>query len=60
MPELYVSQIDFVDGVIRTIKDPNASGGNDVDFVDVPTMVESDFDYDGASKSPVFEDVNLE
>lgn len=29
MPEVYISQIDFGDGIIRTIKDPNASGGSE-------------------------------
>ena len=27
MPDTYISHIDFGDGVVRTIKDPNASGG---------------------------------
>ena len=47
MPEVYVSQIDFGDGVVRTIKDPNASVGGhtiqDSSGVDMATRAKLKF-----------------
>lgn len=52
MPDNFISQIDFGDGVVRTIKDPNASGGglSSVSFNDVAQTISSGgVDIDGAS-----------
>lgn len=49
----YISKIDFGDGVQRKVR-VQSSGGGITDFADIPTVEDTEFDYDGTQKELVF------
>lgn len=58
MPDVYVSQIDFGDGILRSFK--GEGGGGITDFVDVPTVENTELYYDGTEKTLVFDNLDTD